>query len=263
MLWPRIVAHLTKSKHATTPGQEPYNFRANHRRLSEALRYVFNFIDAKTISRTTSPDGPGSEASQLLLDLVLEAMSIVVLEASIDKIALTDDDAGAPGREAPGVGDSEYITARTVALQCCLEIGRGAPVAGQVMHDPAAAVAISWAVYVALRSLLRRQGQNRHLACQSGMLAKDSHATTIPYFLTGDTIPALKKPDCTCSASPGPGDVEPGPVVADLSEALISNLAGWSRRYPISAFFLDQITADYNHASEGFDDRIVGLVSFV
>lgn len=237
ILGPRIVMHVRRARHASTPGKEPYNFKANHEWFSEAVRYVFNLTDTESMSRVSS----NSDASRLFLDVVLKAMSIVIHEANPDD-ARRDD--------------ASHGVSRNIALQRSLEIARAMSQVGHmhhdIIHDAGANVAMSWATYVALQSLLRYQRQQRHTR------SFNVFARYPMGHITSATMDRLRQP----STDSDYNDNNAASLVLESTESLNSVLVEWSGKSPISAFFLRHLAAESIASDKLLGERVVGLAAF-
>ncbi len=239
MLGPRIVAHIKTVKHAKSPGQEPYHFWTIHHRLEKIVRYIFNFINMESMSRTTC-EATNSNV-KTVLDLLLKAMSIVIHEASLKEMHNST------------VSDVDWIrAAENAVLQRSLEIARTAQTS-LLLNDAGTKVAVSWAIYVALQSLLRHWRRLEQLGTpgSSSTSASSDGTGSGSSSSMGDALSATDDPATAAEA-----------LVSDSFTTLRSTLLELSGKSPLSAFFLNQIAAERSSSGSELDERVVGLAPF-
>ena len=251
MLGPRIVAHIKTTKHANSPGQEPYHFWTIHHRLEEVVRYVFNFISMESMSRTTC-EATNSNV-KLVLDLLLKAMSIVIHEASLKEMHIST-----------WSGVDWIRIAENAVLQRSLEIARAAQTS-LLLNDAGTKVAVSWAIYVALQSLLRhrrRLGQlgRRPSSSSSSMWTSSNGTGSGSSYPMGDALSATAMVE-HCFPTADLAAVADA-LVSDSFTTLRSTLLEWSGKSPLSVFFLNQIAVESSSTSSELDERVVGLAPF-
>ncbi|MCJ1434764.1 hypothetical protein MMC27_004134 [Xylographa pallens] len=258
MLGPRIVAHIKAIKHANSPGQEPYHFWTVHHRLEEAVRYVYNFTDMESMSRTTC-EATNSNV-KLVLDLLLKAMSIVIHEASLKEMHRSTR------------SEVDWIrAAENAVLQRSLEIAHTARTS-LLPNDAGTKVTVSWAIYVALQSLLRYQRRLGQLDHKLRSSSNSSSSNDASIWTSSDgtgsgrsgsmgaalSVTTTEEHCFSTADTAAAADA----LVSDSSTALRSTLLEWSGKSPLSLFFLNQITAESSSTNRELDERVVGLAPF-
>lgn len=224
------------TKHAVDPSQQPYNFWTNQHRLEEMVRYISSF--------TKVAEGRDVKS---VLDLMLKALMVVLQEAALKKLHTSTQN---------GL-DQQLNVAEAAALQHALEIAD--IVQTSVVPDD---LVLTWAVYVAVDSLLRYKQRSRNQRLSTVPWSNDEIGCFSSYSAEASFVPTTPSIN-TSFASTDPSSLADA-LVLDSVDTMQSTLLERSRNSPIAAFFLNQATTDSDrNRSDGVpDESNLGLAEF-
>ncbi|KAI0533356.1 hypothetical protein GGR58DRAFT_487009 [Xylaria digitata] len=242
VIFPRMIAHVRTVDVTEDAISQPYNFWTNHHRLQGTIGYI------TSLANNASEDEPA-------LGMLLDAFSIILHEASRRK----------KQDSAVQTLGSQVWSAENRAVQHALHIGKVVQTQ-PLSEDCWAAIIGTWAIYVALRSLLQHQQRvasgddcsNAYIQlCSSDLAARRNDDTSTSSAVTSPTV----RSGCFELFDGAPGLLADA-VMLDSITALRATLVERRGSTPLATFFLVQVDAEMSLLSDRLYDNVLGVVDF-
>ncbi|KAI0465545.1 hypothetical protein F4859DRAFT_528354 [Xylaria cf. heliscus] len=241
VMFPRILAHVRTVNGTEDAISQPYSFWTNHQRFHRTIGYI------NSLANNASETEPA-------LDMLLNAFSIVLHEAARIK------------RQGSTIQylSSQVWSVENTAVQHALHISKVVQTQ-PLSKDCWATITGTWALYVALKSLLQRQQR-----VASGEGYPHAHIQLRGDFAVCRNVNAGSNGPIT-SPTTGSGYFElfndaPGlladALMLDSITALRAALVERSSSTPLAAFFLSQIHTESSSLNDKLYNDVLGVVDF-
>ncbi|KAI1823678.1 hypothetical protein F4861DRAFT_509389 [Xylaria intraflava] len=242
VLLPRIITHVRTVDGVEDAISQPYNFWTNHQRFRGTICYI------NSLTKNACEAEPA-------LEMLLNAFSIILHEAVRKK------------KQGSSVRNlsSQAWSAENAAVQHAIQISKVVQTQPS-SKDNWARITGTWALYVALKSLLQHQQR-----AGSGEGCSDAHIQLGSDFRVWSSNSDRGASDPIPASTPGSGCFELFPdAPALLSDALMLDsitalrvtLVERSRSTPLAAFFLSRVDVETSALNDRLYDDVLGVVDF-